>query len=574
MRTLGAALAGLRALTRMIWPRMSYRMGFHGRLGDERDYAGMVGDGTGSPLVMACISWIVNAFTSMRPVVVAFDVDETSAAPVPGHPAARLFRRPTFDPTSGRSAYSWLAMIVGVIISLIADGNGYLYKVRGAGGFGKPVQLWYVPHWALEPKWIGPDYITYYDYSPDNGTTHYAIDPGDIIHIRLGIDPSNTRKGLSKLKPLLREIYTDEEAARWTAALLRNYGVPGAVIAPEFPLTDEDDAEDVKAEFRMRFTGDNRGMPVVLRGPTKVTPYGFSPDQMKLGDIRDIPEERVSAAIGVPAAVVGFGAGLQSTKVGATMAELVDLAWQHGVLPLARTIAAELTEQLLPELEPGAGTTHEFEFDTSRVPIMADHQKKIAEIVKAHLESTAYTRADARRRLGLPVGPRDEVYILGSGMTEADATKKPEPPALPAPAAAPALGPGAEPAAIAAAFARALEVMAARDGAAGYRTDMERMARAIVESGREMAAAIASRGDGGLAEVTMALVGARTAGTPAPDLLITKDVVRDPSTQLIVRTIDRVAVAPPATTAIPATTAPPATTAIPARTTTSSRRRK
>jgi hypothetical protein len=75
-----------------------------------------------------------------------------------------------------------------------------------------------------------------------------------------------------------------------------------------------------------------------MGAPTDVTPYGFNPQQMNMSEARDVAEERVCACIGIPAAVVGFGAGLQTAKVGATMEELFKTAWRNGVLPVARAL--------------------------------------------------------------------------------------------------------------------------------------------------------------------------------------------------------------------------------------------
>ncbi len=254
----------------------------------------------------------------------------------------------------------------------------------------------------------------------------------DLVHFRDGLDPQNPRKGRSKVKLLLREIYTDEQAARWTASLLRNQAVPGLIVSPQLPLANDADAEEVNLRLQMQFSGDRVGAPIVLKGPANVHQYSFSPEQMKLGDLRDIPEERVSAVTGVPAAVVGFGTGLQMTKVGRTLEEMVDLAWQNAVLPRSRVLAAELSEQLLPEFEAGAVDEVEFAFDTSAVPIMADYWLKVAQKHELLVRAGIERRGEARRAVGLEAGARDDVYLLNADAAEVPASK-----ALPnAPAAA------------------------------------------------------------------------------------------------------------------------------------------
>src|SRR4029077_7951958 len=199
---------------------------------------------------------------------------------------------------------SWMTMIAGVVVSFCVDGNAYLLKVRS--GSGRVVQLWYIPHFMIEPRWDLEDptrFITMYDYAPTGMRLNEGPTPlgqaisvplrvQDVIHLRDGIDAQNTRKGASKVKKILREIYTDKEAARWTASLLRNQGVPGIVISPELPnkdwITDKDDMAQAKERLVAEFSGDNRGRPIIMRGPTKIEQYGFSPDAMKLRDVRSV----------------------------------------------------------------------------------------------------------------------------------------------------------------------------------------------------------------------------------------------------------------------------------------------
>lgn len=433
-------------------------LGFTGRLPDERNYESMVGDGSNSSLVQACIAWVANAFSQSNPVVLTVNDAGDYEEPDASNPVARLVRRPTYDPTMRRSFYSWRPFIQATLTSFIVDGNAYWLKVRSE--YSRVVQLWYVPHWMMEPWWeIGSSsFIEYYRYSPSfggpAGTTYAEIAPSEVVHFRDGLDPGNTRKGFSKVKTLLREIYTDEEAARWTASLLKNQAVPGLVVSPGAGWTpQENDLKAVKTRIEETTSGDNKGRVVVLSGPTNVQQYGFSPEQMKLEGLRNVPEERVSSLVGIPAAVVGFGTGLEMTKVGATMAELVDLAWMNGVLPRMSVLASEISEQLFDDFGVD-DQINAFHFDVSKVPIMADFRNKEADTLEKLMRWSVVQRGEARRRLNLPRGKRDDVYVLSSGLTEVDATKTIEeapaikPIAETAPVTAPP-GEGAPPAAIA-----------------------------------------------------------------------------------------------------------------------------
>ncbi|MFW6331499.1 MAG: phage portal protein, partial [Gemmatimonadota bacterium] len=132
----------------------------------------------------------------------------------------------------------------------------------------------------------------------------------DVVHLRYGLDPRDPKHGMSRLKPVLREVMTDREASTFSAAILSNMGVPGGVIAPKdaAAVPTDDDVKDMK-EYMKNFRGGRRGDWLVLGTPTEIGQFGFNPQNLMLGNLRDISEERVCAALGIHTAVVGFGSG-------------------------------------------------------------------------------------------------------------------------------------------------------------------------------------------------------------------------------------------------------------------------
>ena len=155
-----------------------------------------------------------------------------------------------------------------------------------------------------------------------------------------------------------------------------------------------------------------------MSGKTKVEQFGFSPQQLDLSPLRDVSEERVTAALGVPAAVVGFGAGLQATKVGATMRELRQLAWHNGVIPLQQIISRTLQRSLLPDLSDKGVV----EFDNSEVAALADDENKHVERVTSLVKAGIWTRGEGRAETGQEVGSNDDVYLLPLNVIETPAT--------------------------------------------------------------------------------------------------------------------------------------------------------
>lgn len=386
-----------------------------GGLPDERDYSRLVGDGSSNSIVNACIQWMVRSFPEAPP---AMWHEDATGVPnrIPKHPLIHLLKYPTATAERPGGFYSGVLLWMATLTSWVIDGNAYWLKVRSA--VGRPVQLWYVPHWMMEPRWPidGKLYVSHYDYRVDGQVV--PIDPRNVVHFRNGLDPENTRKGFAPLKPVLREVYTDEEAARFTASLLKNFGMPGLVASPDMTIgpgfrPPEMDTQAMKARFKDEYSGDSRGVPFFSNLPIKLQQFGFTPQQMDLSALRHVPEQRVTATLGIPAAVVGFGAGLQHTKVGATMAELRDQAWQSSLIPNQRLMGQEVQTQLLPDFETDLDAFL-FGFDTSQVKVLQDDKLKLADVWGTLVERQIAKREEARAAFGLSTDDSEKGYVLAA----------------------------------------------------------------------------------------------------------------------------------------------------------------
>ncbi len=378
------------------------------------DYGREVGDKLDASVVMGPVQWVQRALPEARLIVKARSAKGEDSE-LDNHPMLALIQRPN-------EAYGDIMLYWGLVLSLLTDGNAYWMIARNRAG--RPAELWYVPHWMLEPKWPvgGAVFIDHYLYTPGGGAAQIKVDPADVIHFRHGINPRNMRKGLSPIDSALREIFMDMESSSFVAALLRNMGVPSVVISPEGSvIASPADVEATKAWFQESFGGDNRGLPLVMGGPTKVTPYGFNPQQMNMSEARDVAEERICALIGIPAAVVGFGAGLQSTKVGATMEEMRKLAWHNGVQPLWRIITDELQRSLLPLFGNDASAAKgrlTVDVDFSQVPALQEDEDKETERWGKKLASGAILVSEYRQGIGLDVDATHDIYLRPINLIE------------------------------------------------------------------------------------------------------------------------------------------------------------
>lgn len=377
----------------------------------KRDYS--LTDPTASSLLMAVTLWVVRRWPEAPITIEEIKANGAKGNVLYEHPMLAKIEQPN-------PYYSGVILWYGTIMSLILDGNGYWVKVKSKRDLSVK-ELWYVPHTMMRPmvRNGSDNFIDYYEYSP-GGRNPIELDPADVVHFRMGLDPANPRLGMAPLKSVIRAAATDEEADNFAASMLINMGVPGLMITPDLAagqIVAAGDLDATKKYIEENFTGDKRGKPMILSGPTKIQQFGFSPEQMNLGDIRNIPEERVCAVTGVAAAVVGFGTGLQQTTVGATIKTLREMAYEDAIIPLQRIIAPQIAGQLLVDFEPRP-EKFRVSFDLSGVRVLQDDQDALYTRTINAFNGGLISRADGRLALGFEVGPADNIRRVPFSVTE------------------------------------------------------------------------------------------------------------------------------------------------------------
>lgn len=400
-------------LEAMRHPRRWLAFSLHGT---KLDYITAVGDAQEASVVMAPVLWIARNSVQAMPEVLRIDKDEPER--VIDHPLLQLLKTPN-------PFYNGKMLQMATLISLCTSGDAYWIKVRN--GQGKLVELWYAPHFMMTPEVLPGNELTsfvdFYRYTP--GGEQIDLDPSEVVHFRHGINPRNTRRGISPIFPAIREIYSDIESANFTGALLKNFGIPGVVISPDSWDTqaEPDDVKAVKEKYMETFSGDRRGEPLVLTGPTKVDTFGFNPDEMSLNKIRNVSEERVCSLLGVQPSVVGFGTGLQQTKVGATMVENRRSSWEDGVLPFLDIVAETVTDSVLPEFEVNPDPFR-YHLNVSMIRALQESQDAIWKRVTLGVRAGFLQVDKAQIMVGLEPDPSQAVYLRGANIFETPAKSR------------------------------------------------------------------------------------------------------------------------------------------------------
>ena len=374
--------------------------------GTKVDYKKKVGDPGNQSLVMAAVNWLGTQLIE-APLCVYEKDSEGQVQKVEKHPLEKLMQHPT-PYFSGGLLYKAFAM------PWIIDGNVYWFKVRDRSG--EIVEIWPLRSSAVQPAYRddGASYIDGYIYRVES--KDYWLRQDDVVHFRYGLDPLNPRKGLSPLASLYRELFADNERANFQGAMLANFGVAGSVISPKSDtvIIGEKGRQQLKKEFHAQHTGDMRGDVMVASQNIQVSPLGFEPDKLALNVLAQLPEERVSAVLMIPSAVLGFGAGLRYTNY-ATMKELREQAYEGAVIPTQKLIAQEIDAQLLYEFD-GKETKRRSEFDLTEVRVLQEDETKLTDRLEKSWKSGLITRGEARKALDFPVDEkRDAVFQASAG---------------------------------------------------------------------------------------------------------------------------------------------------------------
>ena len=377
----------------------------------ESDKLKEIGDGSGNSAVVACLNVLATSFSEPKLHVVKKDTKFLDNEKIAEHPLTKLYSRP--NPFMSANLLSHY-----IVLALNTLGDAFLYKNRN--GQGKVVELVpLMPH-LVEVRGNENQLITHYDYYLYGKGEKIELPVEDIVHIRQGIDPNDHRRGHAPLKTVLREILGDESAGQFTAALLNNMAVPGVVLTPRndgFGGPTREEAESISQMYKEKFGGANRGAPMVLSGAMNIDIVSFSPDQMKLAELRRIPEERVSAVLGVPAILAGLGAGLDSATYNNTK-ELREFFTEQKLVPMWRTVAAELTHQLLiPDFKD---QNLECMYDIQNVRALQTDMDELYKRVNMGVSGGWITIGEARQVVGLDVDEKHDVYLRPLNMIQVD----------------------------------------------------------------------------------------------------------------------------------------------------------
>lgn len=414
---------------------------FHGPGADEAYEAFMGGYASradGNSAVVACLMALSMAYFEPDLKVLRRDPRGNRLPVSSGSVAALqdLLDHPNPDLTR-RELWFWWAW------ALNADGNAYLEKVRAGNPIdGNVIAL--IPRSPLNIKPVTEDgsgnLIDWYRFTYAPGKW-VRIRRENMIHGRLGIDDRDHRLGLAPIKRLIRHICADDEASRFATTLLQNYGVPGLVVqSPDKNMTAER-ADEIKSKVASAFGSSNRGNVGVLSNGSTMSQFGFSPEQLNLKALHQIPETRIAAVMRVPPAVVGLSVGLEQTSNFASFEQVREQFVEQTLAPLWGLRDDKLNDQLLPEFSSNRNDAITTDLETVRA--LQQDQNALHQRANEDLASGGISLNDYRQMIDLP--PLDseigDCHVMNHAfIRRSDIGKPPEPTAVPTDSGAQAAG--------------------------------------------------------------------------------------------------------------------------------------
>lgn len=388
--------------------------GWNRDISSQLDYASEVGPLDNSYLIMAVINWTATQLPEARPVVQK-PGKNGALEPDWGHPAADLIRRPNkFD--------IWANDCGALSVSWWIDGNVYWYKSRDISG--QVVELWYLPHFLVEERW--PDdgkspevpkekdtdpYLSHYQYRVP-GKEPVLYPAKDILHIKRGKDLNNPRRGVGAFNSAIRDLYSDQMMAQFSATIMRNMGIVVPLLTPKNDdvTIDPTQARAIEEAWVSKTTGRNTGRPIINSIPLDVTKFSFSPHELDLSRLRLIPQSVIAALSGVPAALLQFMVGLENGTSYAAYREARQQGYESVIIPMQAAIGEQLTWQLLSEYDDVKGAS--FIFDTSTVRVLQEDRDALYRRATSALSAGGISRNQFQASLGKPVVDKDEVYYV------------------------------------------------------------------------------------------------------------------------------------------------------------------
>lgn len=283
---------------------------------------------------------------------------------------------------------------------------------------------------AIDAEVIG---LAYFPGGKYSGADPVVILPNQFAHFKPTPDPTARFKGISWLKPAIREIMADSAATTHKLMFFENGATPSTVVSLDPAITPENFKKWVEIFDENHSGALNAYKTLYLGGGADVEVVGANLRQLDFKVTQGAGETRLAAAAGVPPIIAGFSEGLASatySNYGQARRALSDITlWD---------LWGKMSNALESIIPPPDGSR--IWVDPSQIPFLQEDRKDAAEV--ANTQSSAintYVTAGFTPESAVDaVNSGDVARLKHTGkvsvqLQDPNAKPEPVPPALAAP---------------------------------------------------------------------------------------------------------------------------------------------
>lgn len=262
--------------------------------------------------------------------------------------------------------------------------------------------------WNLQPdqvRIIPERRILIAGYEHDIAGQKVTLEPRQIIHHRLLVDPLNPLYGLAPLAVLARQVDGDNAATDYMKYFFDNMGMPAWLAVTKGKVSDDQKKQfkrGWKAEYGLEAarmgTGGVGGVAVVDGSQVDMTKVGAFPGNREMGftEMRQVPEARICAVFRVhPQIAFSLLGFLHPTYAQARVAD--EIQWTQSYLPMYKRITGKLTIAL----RSFYGEDVRINIDTSGVTALQEDESERRKFWLEALTERGITVEEFREKVGM-----------------------------------------------------------------------------------------------------------------------------------------------------------------------------
>jgi len=226
----------------------------------------------------------------------------------------------------------------------------------------------------------------------------------EIIHFR-DFNPFNPVRGVNPLLSLALELEQDFYANKANSQLLKNNAIPQGILKTEQTLRPEE-ADQLERRWESKYGAVKAGRKIAVLGRgTEFKPVTFSPDVIKLFELKKWNLYTILAKYGIPPRVANIGDRTSSLS-GKDTAEQHAAFWKYTLIPTLKQFEQILETQFFIRF----GLKERGIFDLFDIPELQENEDQQSKRDIAEINAGIKTINDVLRERGKETKPWGDVW--------------------------------------------------------------------------------------------------------------------------------------------------------------------